>query len=76
MRMSSTKLKMLKLRVHMTVFVMAVALMLMKHECMGIGFISQIMVFFGHEVKATERSPSDKLTQWIITRSKGVTRKH
>ena len=30
---------------------------------------------FGHEVKATERSPPDNLTQWIITQSKGFTRK-
>ena len=30
---------------------------------------------FGHNVKATERSPSDNLTRWIITRSKGFTRK-
>ena len=30
---------------------------------------------FGHEVKTTERSPPDNLTQWIITRSKGFTRK-
>ena len=59
----------------MTVFVMAVALMRMKHECMGIGFISQIMVFFGCEVKATERSPPENLKRWIITRSKGFTRK-
>ena len=30
---------------------------------------------FGHAVKATERSPPDNLTRWIITRSKGFTRK-
>ena len=30
---------------------------------------------FGHEVKATERSPPDNLTRWIITRSEGFTRK-
>ena len=30
---------------------------------------------FGHEVKATERSPSVDLTRWIITQSKGFTRK-
>ena len=30
---------------------------------------------FGHEVKTTERSPPDNLTQWIITQSKGFTRK-
>ena len=30
---------------------------------------------FGHEVKATKRSPPDNLTRWIITQSEGVTRK-
>ena len=30
---------------------------------------------FGHEVKATERFPSDNLTRWIITQSKDFTRK-
>ena len=30
---------------------------------------------FGHEVKATERSPPDNLTRWIITRSRCFTRK-
>ena len=30
---------------------------------------------FGHEVKATERSRPDSLTQWIITQSKGFTKK-
>ena len=30
---------------------------------------------FGHEVKATERYPPDNLTRWIITKSKGFTRK-
>ena len=30
---------------------------------------------FGDEVKATERSPPDNLTQWIITQSKGFTKK-
>ena len=29
---------------------------------------------FGHEVKATERSPRDKLTRWNITQSKGFTK--
>ena len=29
---------------------------------------------FSHEVKATERSPPDNLTWWIITRSKDLTR--
>ena len=30
---------------------------------------------FGHEVKATERSLPDNLRRWIITRSRGFTRK-
>ena len=30
---------------------------------------------FGHEVKATEMSQPDNLTRWIITQSKGFTRK-
>ena len=30
---------------------------------------------FGHEVKATERPPPDNLTRWIVTQSKGFTRK-
>ena len=30
---------------------------------------------FGHEVKATKTSPQDNLTQWIITQSKGFTRR-
>ena len=44
----------------------------MKHGCMETGFIRQI---FGHEVKATERSPPDNLTRWIIKQHKGLTRK-
>ena len=31
--------------------------------------------YFGHEVKATETPPPDNLTRWIITQSKGFTRK-
>ena len=30
---------------------------------------------FGHEVQATERSPPDNLTRWIMTQSKGFTKK-
>ena len=30
---------------------------------------------FGNGVKATERTPSENLTQWIITQSKGLRRK-
>ena len=38
-------------------------------------FYTANYVVFGHEVKATERSPPDNLTRWIITRSKGFTKK-
>ena len=30
---------------------------------------------FGHEAKATKRSPANNLTRWIMTQSKGFTRK-
>ena len=30
---------------------------------------------FSHEVKTTKRSPPDNLTRWVITQSKGFTRK-
>ena len=36
---------MLTLKVHITASVMTMALMRMKHECMGIGFIQLVMVF-------------------------------
>ena len=39
MKMVSAKLKMLILKVHITVSVMTMALMWIKHGCMGIGFI-------------------------------------
>ena len=41
---------------------------------METGSIQQIMLFF-HEVKATERSPPDYSTRWIITQSKGFAKK-
>ena len=41
----------------------------------GDWFYSMHYGIFSHEVKATERSPPDNLTRWIITRSKGFTRK-
>ena len=39
------RLKMVILTVHITVYVMAMALMRMKHGCMGTGFIRLVMVF-------------------------------
>ena len=41
----------------------------------GVWFYTTDYAIFGHEVKATERSPPDSLTQWIITQSKGFTKK-
>ena len=41
----------------------------------GDWFYTTDYAIFGYEVKATERSPSDNLTRWIITKSKGFTRK-
>ena len=44
--MVSARLKILTLKVIIIVFVMAMALTQMKHECMGFGFIPWIMIFF------------------------------
>ena len=41
----------------------------------GDWFYTTDYAIFGHEVKATERSPPDKLTQWIIIQSKSFTKK-
>ena len=41
----------------------------------GDWFYTTEYAVFGHNVKATERSPSDDLTRWINTQSKGFTRK-
>ena len=41
----------------------------------GDWFYTTDYAIFGNEVKATERSPPDNLTRWIITQSKGFTKK-
>ena len=41
----------------------------------GDWFYTTDYAIFGHEVKATERSPPDNLTRWIITQSKGFIKK-
>ena len=41
----------------------------------GDWFYTTDYAIFGHEVKATERSPPGSLTRWIIAQSKGFTRK-
>ena len=38
-------------------------------------FYATFYATFGNEVKATERSRPDNLTRWIITQSKGFTKK-
>ena len=40
----------------------------------GDWFYTTDYIVFGHDVKATERSPPDDLTRWIITRSKVFTK--
>ena len=70
MKMVLARLKLLTRGVHITVSVTSMVLIQMKHGYMETGY-----GIFGHEVKATERSPPDNLTQWIITQSKGFTRK-
>ena len=40
----------------------------------GDWFYRTDFAIFGHNVKVTEKSPSDDLTRWIITQSKGFTR--
>ena len=61
MKMALARLKMIMKGVHFTVSVTSMVLIQMKHGCMENGFMQQVMVF-GHEVKATERSPPDNLT--------------
>ena len=41
----------------------------------GDWFCTTDFAVFGHEVKARKRSPPDNLTRWIITQSKGFTKK-
>ena len=43
MKIVTAKLKIVTLRVHITVHVINMVLMLMKYQCMGIGFMQQIM---------------------------------
>ena len=72
MKMVLARLKILTLKVRITVFVMPMALMRMKYGCMGIGFIRQTMVFLVMEKRQQNGLP---LATLIITQSKGFTRK-
>ena len=47
--------------------------MQIKHECMG--FYTTDYAIFCCKLKATEKSPPDNLTRWIITQSKDFTKK-
>ena len=41
----------------------------------GDWFYTTDYAIFGHEVKATERSPTENLTGWVTAQSKGFTKK-
>ena len=76
--MASARLKMLTLRKHITVSVMTqINNGVDANEIWMYGdwFYTTDYAIFGNEVKATERSPPDNLTRWIITQSKGFTKK-
>ena len=76
--MASARLKMLTLRKHITVSVMTqINNGVDANEIWMYGdwFYTTDYAIFGNEVKATERSPPDNLTRWIITQSRGFTKK-
>ena len=51
MKIVLVRLRVLTLKVLITVFVMTMVLMQIKHRCMGTGFIRQAMVFLAMEEK-------------------------
>ena len=55
MKMVSARLKMPALKVQITTSVMTMALMRMKHGCMGIGFIRLVMVFLAMKYRLQKR---------------------
>ena len=75
MKMVLARLKILILKEHLSIFVMTMALMRMKHTCMGIGSIWHTKIFLAMKSRKQKRSPSDNLTRWIIAQSKGFTKK-
>ena len=74
MKMVLVRLKIVTLRVHIIVSVMT-GVDTNETWMHGDWFHTTDYAIFGHKVKATERSPPDNLTRWIITQSKGFTRK-
>ena len=67
--MASTRLKMVTLRVHITIICDDYEGDANETWMHGDWFYTTDYAIFGHEVKATERSPPDNLTRWIITQS-------
>ena len=72
--MALGRLKMLTFKVPITVSVMT-GVDANEAWMYGDWFYITDYAIFGHEVKATERSLPDNLTRWIITQSKGFTKK-
>ena len=75
------RLRILSLKVRITVFLMILVLMQMKHGCMGIGFIRQIMnsivyevirtisillVFFYEKILGVNKAPKRKQTIFTL----------
>ena len=73
--MAQVRLKIVKLKAPITASAMTMALMQNETWMYGDWFYTIDYAIFGHEGKATERSPPDNLTRWIITHSNGFTKK-
>ena len=75
MKMVSATLKILILKGHITVSVTTIGVDANKTWMHGDLFCTTDDGIFGHEVRATKSFPLDNFTRWIITQSKGFTRK-
>ena len=76
MKMALARLTMIARGVHITLSVTSMVGVNPDETWMyGDWFNTTDYAIFDHEVKATERSPPDNLTRYIITQSKGSTRK-
>ena len=67
-KMVLIRLAILKLKVHIIVFLVIAVLVWIKYGPMTIGLMRQYMI-------SVKRSPLDNFTQWIINQSKGFMRK-
>lgn len=72
LRIVLTKLKILTLKVHISVFVIIIVLIQMKH---GNWFNTTVCSASLDVTKTKARSASDNFMLWLITQSKGRTRK-